>query len=42
MEVVVIMNILIRGLGDSALGRIDAEAVAMDLSRNEFLRRRLE
>lgn len=35
-------NVLIRGLSDTALGRIDAEAAALGLSRNEFLRRRLE
>lgn len=35
-------NVLIRGLSDSAIKRIDAEAAALGLSRNEFLRRRLE
>lgn len=35
-------NILIRGLSDAAIERIDAEAAALGLSRNEFLRRRLE
>lgn len=35
-------NVLIRGLSDAALERIDAEAAALGLSRNEFLRRRLE
>ena len=35
-------NILIRGLSEGAVERIDAEAAALGLSRNEFLRRRLE
>lgn len=35
-------NILIRGLSDEAIARIDMEAAEMGLSRNEFLRRRLE
>lgn len=35
-------NVLIRGLSDTAVERIDAEAAALGLSRNEFLRRRLE
>lgn len=35
-------NVLIRGLSDAALGRIDAEASSLGLSRNEFLRRKLE
>lgn len=35
-------NVLIRGLSDAAVKRIDAEADALGLSRNEFLRRRLE
>lgn len=35
-------NVLIRGLSDAAVQRIDAEASALGLSRNEFLRRRLE
>ena len=34
--------ILIRGLTDEAVGRIDAEAKSCGLSRNEYLRRRLE
>src|SRR5699024_6565191 len=42
MAEVVMTNVLIRGLSDTALGRIDAEAAALGLSRNEFLRRRLE
>ncbi|KYH46364.1 ribbon-helix-helix protein, CopG family [Branchiibius sp. NY16-3462-2] len=35
-------NVLIRGLSQAAIERIDAEAAALGLSRNEFLRRRLE
>lgn len=35
-------NVLIRGLSEAAIERIDAEAAALGLSRNEFLRRRLE
>lgn len=35
-------NVLIRGLSDEAVERIDAEAAALGLSRNEFLRRKLE
>lgn len=35
-------NVLIRGVSDSALERIDGEAAALGLSRNEFLRRKLE
>lgn len=35
-------NVLIRGLSDAAVKRIDSEAAALGLSRNEFLRRRLE
>ncbi|MGY5765167.1 type II toxin-antitoxin system VapB family antitoxin [Brachybacterium sp. DNPG3] len=35
-------NVLIRGLSEAAVARIDAEAAALGLSRNEFLRRRLE
>lgn len=35
-------NVLIRGLSEAAVERIDAEAMALGLSRNEFLRRRLE
>lgn len=35
-------NVLIRGLSESAVARIDAEASAQDLSRNEYLRRTLE
>lgn len=35
-------NVLIRGLSDEAVERIDAAASDMGLSRNEFLRRKLE
>ena len=35
-------NVLIRGLSEVAVERIDAAAAALGLSRNEFLRRRLE
>lgn len=35
-------NILVRGLSDAAVARLDAEAEALGLSRNELLRRRLE
>ena len=35
-------NVLIRGLSETAVERIDAEAAAQGLSRNEFLRRKLE
>ena len=42
LEVAVMTNILIRGLSDSAVGRIDAETATLGLSRHEFLRRRLE
>ena len=35
-------NILIRGISEEAVTRIDAEAGALGLSRNEFLRRKLE
>lgn len=35
-------NVLIRGVSDEAVARIDAEAGALGLSRNEFLRRKLE
>lgn len=35
-------NVLVRGLSDAAVERIDAAAAALGLSRNEFLRRRLE
>lgn len=35
-------NVLIRGLSEAAVERIDADAAAQGLSRNEFLRRRLE
>ncbi|WP_231851364.1 type II toxin-antitoxin system VapB family antitoxin [Microlunatus phosphovorus] len=42
LEVAVMTNVLIRGLSDSTVERIDAEASALGLSRNEFLRRKLE
>jgi hypothetical protein len=42
LEVSAVTNVLIRGLSDAAVERIDAEAAALGLSRNEFLRRRLE
>ncbi|MCP3424797.1 hypothetical protein NBM05_01810 [Rothia sp. AR01] len=35
-------NVLIRGLSDEAVERIDAAASDQGLSRNEFLRRKLE
>lgn len=35
-------DILIRGLSEAAVSRIDAEAESQGLSRNELLRRRLE
>lgn len=35
-------NVLIRGLSDAAVERIEAEASGLGLSRNEFLRRKLE
>lgn len=35
-------DVLIRGLTDQAVGRIDAQARALGLSRNEFLRRKFE
>ncbi|TXH19089.1 MAG: hypothetical protein E6R06_25240 [Mycobacterium sp.] len=35
-------DILIRGLSDTTVARIDAEAAAHGLSRNEYLRRRFE
>lgn len=38
----VVTNVLIRGLSDTAVERIDAEAAALGPSRNEFLRRKLE
>lgn len=41
-EVVVVTNVLIRGLSNAAVERIDTEAAALGLSRNEFLRHRLE
>lgn len=35
-------DVLIRGLSAAAIERIDAEAGALGLSRNEYLRRRFE
>jgi len=35
-------DVLIRGLSEAAVARIDADAAACGLSRNEYLRRRLE
>jgi hypothetical protein len=35
-------DVLIRGLSDAAVARIDAEAASQGLSRNEYLRRRFE
>lgn len=35
-------NVLIRGLSDAAVARIDAEASELGLSRNELLRRKFE
>lgn len=35
-------DLLIRGLSDTAVARIDADAAARGLSRQEYLRRRFE
>lgn len=35
-------NVLIRGLSDETIARIDQSAKGLGLSRNEYLRRRLE
>jgi hypothetical protein len=35
-------DVLIRGLSDEAVARIDADAAARGLSRQEYLRRRFE
>lgn len=35
-------NVLVRGLSDEVVARIDGEAAALGLSRNEYLRRKLE
>lgn len=35
-------DVLIRGLTEAAVARIDADATAQGLSRNEYLRRRFE
>jgi hypothetical protein len=37
-----VADVLIRGLSEAAVARIDAEAASRGLSRNEFLRRRFE
>jgi hypothetical protein len=37
-----VADVLIRGLSPDAVLRIDEEAAAQGLSRNEYLRRRLE
>jgi len=37
-----VSDVLIRGLSEAAVGRIDADAAAHGLSRNEYLRRRFE
>ena len=35
-------DVLIRGLSEAAVARIDADATAHGLSRNEYLRRKFE
>lgn len=35
-------DVLIRGLSDVTVARIDAEAASLGLSRNEYLRRKFE
>lgn len=35
-------DVLIRGLSDATVARIDEEAASLGLSRNEYLRRRFE
>jgi hypothetical protein len=35
-------DVLVRGLSAQAIERIDAEAAALGLSRNEYLRRKFE
>jgi len=37
-----VTDVLIRGLSEAAVARIDADATAAGLSRNEYLRRRFE
>ena len=39
---VAVTNVLIRGLSDETVARIDRRAQELGLSRNEYLRRRLE
>lgn len=36
------MDILIRGISDTAVKRLDSEAAEHGLSRNEYLRRKIE
>lgn len=36
------MDILIRGISDAAVKRLDSEAADLGLSRNEYLRRKIE
>ncbi|GAB3083760.1 hypothetical protein [Corynebacterium aquatimens] len=36
------MDILIRGISDAAVKRLDSEAAELGLSRNEYLRRKIE
>jgi hypothetical protein len=40
--VIVVPDVLIRGLSTDAVARIDAEAESLGLSRNEYLRRKFE
>mgnify|MGYP002176058207 CR=1 FL=1 len=42
MEVIGMTNVLVRGLSDEAVARIDRSAEELGLSRNEYLRRHLE
>jgi len=36
------MDILIRGISDAAVKQLDSEAAEVGLSRNEYLRRKIE
>ena len=36
------MDILIRGISDTAMKRLDSEAALLGLSRNEYLRRKIK
>ncbi len=36
------MDILIRGISDAAVKQLDSEAAELGLSRNEYLRRKIE